>query len=385
MKCGYYEAGACRSCTLIDTPYSLQLEQRVNTARDLLATVNTAENMTWLPPQTSPERGFRVKAKMAVGGSADNPTLGLLDPAWKGVDLSECPILAPELRHAMPRLRTFIAQLHLTPYDVRLRRGELKYVIVTASHTGDLMVRFILRSRRYLTLLTQSLPLLRQVLPNARVITANIHPIHAAVLEGPEEIVLTEQTTLPMEVGDIVLHAGPRSFTQTNTVVAGALYRQVGQWANLPLGPSERPSSVWDLYCGIGGFALHASHLGIPHAIGVEISDTAIASAQHTATTMSLDGTRFVASDAISWAVQHEVTQAPNVVVVNPPRRGLGPELTSWLDSCTASRVIYSSCNPKSLARDLRALPSLRVCEGRLFDMFPHTQHAEVAVLCERV
>ena len=72
------------------------------------------------------------------------------------------------------------------------------------------------------------------------------------------------------------------------------------------------------------------------------------------------------------------------MVVVNPPRRGIGLELASWLDGCTAPRVIYSSCNPTTLAKDLAAMPSLRTTHGRVFDMFPHTAHVEAAVLLER-
>ncbi len=72
------------------------------------------------------------------------------------------------------------------------------------------------------------------------------------------------------------------------------------------------------------------------------------------------------------------------MIVVNPPRRGIGADLAAYLDQCGAPRVIYSSCNPTSLAKDLAAMPSLRPVEGRLFDMFPHTTHAEVALLLER-
>ena len=154
----------------------------------------------------------------------------------------------------------------------------------------------------------------------------------------------------------------------------------------LPLPGGAAPSSLWDLYCGVGGFALHASHAGVPAVTGVEVSEAAIASAISRARELGLtrDRARFIADDATAWARAQSASGAPDVVVVNPPRRGIGPELAAFLNECGAPRVIYSSCNPTTLAKDLAAMPSLRATHGRVFDMFPHTAHAEVAVLLER-
>ena len=87
---------------------------------------------------------------------------------------------------------------------------------------------------------------------------------------------------------------------------------------------------------------------------------------------------RFVAADATAWALDQD--QVPEAVVVNPPRRGIGHDLAAWLDRSQVDLVVYSSCNPQTLARDLAAMPHLRPTQARLFDMFPHTAHAEVAV-----
>ena len=91
---------------------------------------------------------------------------------------------------------------------------------------------------------------------------------------------------------------------------------------------------------------------------------------------------RFVAADATAWAVAQE--HAPDLVVVNPPRRGIGPELATWLEDSDAAHVVYSSCHAVTLARDLALMPSLRPVEARVLDMFPHTTHYEVMVLLAR-
>ena len=117
-----------------------------------------------------------------------------------------------------------------------------------------------------------------------------------------------------------------------------------------------------------------------PGIVGVEISADAIDSARRSAAEAGIDA-EFIAADAGAWAMSQ--SSLPNAVVVNPPRRGIG-QLAEWLENSTIERVLYSSCNPASLARDLARMPSLRPTRGRLFDMFPHTGHAEVLTLLTR-
>lgn len=390
MKCDYYDRGECLSCTHLITPYLEQVEQRQHHAAELLGVVPTVQDVRWLPPATSASKNYRTKAKMAVGGTSQQPTLGLLNDEWQGIDLSACPILHPHIRNALPALRQFIIDNRIEPYDVSTRKGELKYILITADTQnleGGLLIRFVLRSRANEALLRSRLPRLLAALPQARVVTINLHPQHAAVVEGVEELILTEQPTLPMTVGDVRLHVGPRSFTQTNTDVAGELYRQVAHWANIAkCFTRETPEVLWDLYCGVGGFALHAACAGVPHVVGVEISDAAIDSARLSAKELFGDTasqrTKFVAEDATAWVMRQ--TTRPDIIVVNPPRRGIGTALAAWLNESGPETVVYSSCNPRTLAKDLQNMPHYHCREARLFDMFPHTDHAEVAVLLER-
>lgn len=384
MKCDYHAQGICQSCTWIDMPYAEQLAQRQATVADLLKNVENAQGMRWLPAAQSPEADYRTKVKLAIGGEVGAPTLGLLDETWQGVELENCPIVHPHIRQALPALRRFIADNRLIPYSVAERRGELKYLIVTADVRGDLMVRFVLRSRHHEALLRSRLRELQLRLPQVQVVTINLHPKHAALVEGDEELVLTDEATLPMLVGDVELHVGPRSFTQTNTVVASQLYRQVAQW----MAEGESPvRTVWDLYCGVGGFALHAGIGGAQHVTGVEISDAAIDSARVAARQIFGEAaevrTRFITADARAWACVQE--ERPEVLIVNPPRRGIGAQLAQWVNESGIGTVVYSSCNPRTLAQDLVLMGNYRVIEGRVFDMFPHTNHAEVAVLCQRL
>lgn len=370
VQCDYFDAGVCRSCTLMGVDYDAQLAGKVAHAETLLAPWADAE---WLPPMRSRPEAFRNKAKMVVGGTVEHPTLGILDAAGRGVDLQGCGLYPDELRAAFPAVARFVTLARLEPYDVPARRGELKHVLLTRAPDGRLMVRFVLRSQEAVARIRKHLPTLRADLPTLAVASVNVLPEHKAVLEGDLEIPLTEQQTLTMDVDGVALHLRPRSFFQTNTDVTAALYRQAAQWV-----ATSAPTSVWDLYCGVGGFALH---LRAPHVVGVETSEEAVVSARATAAGLGHPAT-FVAADATAWALAQPAP--PDLVVVNPPRRGIGPQLAGWLEDSGVERVVYSSCNAVSLARDLAAMPSLAVREARLFDMFPQTTHYEVAVLLER-
>lgn len=373
MLCSYYVADRCRSCTIIELPHPEQVERKVAHCRDQLGSL--AAETEWLPPVVGPERGFRTKAKMIAGGTIDSPTLGILSPDGTGVDLADCPLYPLELSVAFGPLTELITLAGIEPYSVPERRGELKSVIVTVAPSGELMVRWVLRSTEALSRIRKHLPWLLERLPQIAVASVNVLPEHKAVVEGEREIVLTDRDSLTMAVGAIDLHLRPQSFFQTNTDVATALYRQAAQWVE-----AIGPDSVWDLYCGVGGFALTAAAPG-RRVIGVEVSESAVASAERSAQELGKDA-EFIAADATTWAL--EQAGPPELIIVNPPRRGIGDSLANSLETSGVRSVIYSSCNAVTLAKDLAAMPSLKPRQARLLDMFPHTEHYEVAVLLTR-
>ena len=375
MECRYFQAGLCRSCRLIEQPYAQQLADKQ--AACALALPMVAAK-AWQTPEPSAESGFRNKAKMVVSGSVEQPILGITDAEGRGVDLGACPLYPAAMQQAFAPIRAFISQAGLAPYDVAQRRGELKFILLTlAEHSGEFMLRFVLRSPQALPALRAHLPALCAALPGLAVVSVNLQPVHQAILEGEEEIMLSECTSLSMQLNGMDLHLRPRSFFQTNIQVAAALYRTAQAWA-----AEIAAEDVWDLFCGVGGFALHLAPVVRGQVTGIEVSAEAIASAQQTATELGLQHVQFRALSADAFALGGRA--APELVVVNPPRRGLGTDLCGWLEASSARWLLYSSCNPQSLAQDLARMPSFMPLKAQLFDMFPHTTHGEVLVLLER-
>lgn len=370
MDCSYFAAGSCRSCQLIELGYPDQVARVQERVRAALAS-----DTVWEPPVLSAESGFRNKAKMVVGGTAAAPTLGILDRDGTGVDLRECGLHETALHDALPAIADLISAARLTPYSVAERRGELKHVIATVAPSGELMVRFVLRSTEAVSRLGKHLAVLTDQAP-AVVVSVNLQPEHKAILEGPDELLLTERETLTMEVNGRPLHLRPQSFFQTNTEVAARLYREAATIVE-----AASPASVWDLYCGVGGFGLHVAAEGRA-VTGVEFSASAIDSARLSSAELGIEGT-WLAGDATAFALASAT--APDLVIVNPPRRGIGATLAGWLEERSEVReVVYSSCNVDSLAADLARMGSFSIRSARLLDMFPHTDHHEVLVSLTR-
>ena len=374
MQCALYDAGRCRSCQWIEQPVSHQLTAKMADLRQLLAEHAVAE---WRAPVSGPERAFRNKAKMVVSGSVEKPLLGMLHRDGTPEDLCDCPLYPASFSPVFAALKPFIARAGLTPYNVARKRGELKYLLLTESRfDGGMMLRFVLRSDAKLAQLRAALPWLQERLPQLKVITVNIQPVHMAIMEGETEIFLTEQQALAERFNDVPLWIRPQSFFQTNPVVAGHLYATARDWVRqLPV------NHMWDLFCGVGGFGLHCATPQMK-LTGIEIAPEAITCAKQSAQELGLQNLRFQALDSTQFAIaQGEV---PDLVLVNPPRRGIGKPLCDFLSRMAPRFIVYSSCNAQTMAKDIHELPGYRIDRVQLFDMFPHTAHYEVLTLLSR-
>ncbi|BCU56260.1 23S rRNA (uracil(747)-C(5))-methyltransferase RlmC [Enterobacter kobei] len=374
MQCALYDAGRCRSCQWIEQPVARQLDAKMADLRTLLEGMPVAE---WCAPVSGPEQGFRNKAKMVVSGSVEKPLLGMLHRDGTPEDLTDCPLYPASFYPVFAALKPFIARAGLTPYNVARKRGELKYLLLTESQQdGGMMLRFVLRSDAKLAQLRAALPELQAQLPQLKVITANIQPVHMAIMEGEQEIYLTGQQALAENFNAVPLWIRPQSFFQTNPQVASHLYATARDWVRaLPV------THMWDLFCGVGGFGLHCATPQMK-LTGIEIAPEAIACARESAQMLGLQNIQFQALDSTRFATaQGEV---PELVLVNPPRRGIGKPLCDYLSRMAPQFIIYSSCNAQSMAKDLRELPGYRISRVQLFDMFPHTAHYEVLTLLVR-
>ena len=386
LECDYFDADLCHSCTLIKTPQDIQRAAKTQRVAEL---VDAAE---WLEPFASTREAFRNKVKLVVTGTIRHPKLGILGDG-NGVDLRDCPLPTAGIRTVIPLLAQFVTRAKLQPYNLHTDTGVLKNIIITESPDAELMVRFVVRRRGAQGIIFKLRDELLATAPNIAVLSINVQPDHKAILEGDEEIVVTERSTLPMRLNigqafaplELPLELRPQSFFQTNTDAAAHLYRTARDW----IGSAD---VVWDLYSGVGGFALAlalkdatTTKAPVRTVVGIETSEQAVAAAEFAARQMGAVA-EFIAADATQWVTTAEALAMPqpDVVIVNPPRRGIGAELAGWIENSGIKRVFYSSCNAETLARDLTLMPSLRVVKAQSVEMFPHTEHVETVVLLSR-
>ncbi len=378
MHCQHFQAGRCQSCQWLAKPYARQLADKQQQLTELLAPLQPLE---LLAPVASAEQGFRYKAKMVVLGSVEQPVLGIVNAKGEQVDLADCPLYPASFAPVFALCKAFISRTKLTPYDIASRRGELKYILLSQSlHSGRFMLRFVLRSKSCLASITKHLPWLLQQLPELELCSVNLQPAAAAILEGAEEIVLTSQNVLAEQLNQVPLYLQPQSFFQTQPVMAASLYGTAAQWA-AAIQQDGKFSQIWDLFCGVGGFGLHLLKPG-QSLVGIEIAPAAIASAKRSAAELGLANVSFQALDASAFA--SAAANPPDLLVVNPPRRGLGTTLCQDIERLAPGWLLYSSCNAQTLVQDLVKFRQYQLFKVQLFDMFAHSSHYEVLTLLQK-
>lgn len=353
-----------------------QLAAKTQELQQLLAPFIDKASSQFLPPVVGESLGFRNKAKMVALGAAHAPILGIVSPSGEAVSLCDCLLYPADMQSLLHRLERFVQQAGIAPYRVDKAKGELKFILLTRSQVrGEYLLRFVLRSHDAIARIERELPALMTEFPQIKVVSVNIQPVHMAILEGDEEIFLTETTRLEERFNDVPLFIRPKSFFQTNPEVAAKLYQTAREWV-----AEFAPRSLWDLFCGVGGFGLHCAAKDIP-LTGIEIEAEAIACAKMSAQLMGLDKVQFMALDSTDFAKGEAAEIKPDLIIVNPPRRGIGEPLCASLSEFSPQAILYSSCNPNTLAKDLTHIRGYRLTKVQLFDLFPHTEHFEVLAL----
>ncbi|MBI4677000.1 MAG: 23S rRNA (uracil(1939)-C(5))-methyltransferase RlmD [Elusimicrobia bacterium] len=393
--------GECGGCASQDVPYDGQLEAK----SERVAAAFAAAGLD-LAPAVRPAPAvwrYRNKLEFAFGDvypPEDNgPWLRLGFKArkrWnKTVDVGDCLLASEDASLLLARVRAWAEARELPPYNSVKRTGLLRYLVLReAKNTGERMVMLVTtagdpRLPAAAGLKESFLSALSPV-----PVTTALWGINAGVSDtaecGSREVLtgegsITEALNLrglsaggdpPAARRSLRFRISPQSFFQTNTLATELLYSQVREWVR-----AFSPGAVQDLYCGGGGIGLSVADL-CGELVGVESNPLGVADAQANAALNGIGNARFV--QGLAEAVLPTLPPA-DAVIVDPPRPGLHPKLLAAAVARPASRLIYVSCNPDALARDLKALGAVyAVSEAAAFDLFPHTPHVETAVLLAR-
>jgi 23S rRNA (uracil747-C5)-methyltransferase len=314
----------------------------------------------------------RSKAKFAVFNIEGEMTFGFYQSDGSTRELEFCPLHAEGINLLLPGLRAILKKYQITAYDLKSKTGELKYLLLSKSgesNSAEFLLRFVLRSKESLDRLKKAVVDMQAMSPKIKVITANIQPIHQAIIEGDEEIILTSKQAIVHQFDEFKLALGARSFFQVTPQIARSLYTAVAEVIAI-----DKPRSLIDLYCGVGAFSFYASRNCLD-ITGVEISKEAILCAQ-SSNQLNLTKIDFVAMD-----VEEYLAKFPKkfeAVIINPPRRGLNSVIIKMIEGISPQFIYYSSCNAETMARDFLELKeNYQIQSLQIFDMFPYTSHYE--------
>lgn len=376
MDCNAYNEFRCRSCQYLDRSYQASVEAK----EEHLFSLFQRETLIGYesPFKLEEVAASRNKAKLAVSLVENEICFGLYSRDQKFSAVEDCPLHVSGLNDFLINLKPLLNEFKIVPYDLQSRTGELKYIILTKSEsTNEVLCRLVLRSKESLDRLKKMAIKLSQ--NNSQlVMTANIQPVHSAVLEGEEELVLTDKKTIEHHYHNLILELGPKSFFQVTSVVAQNLYQTIATFLqNNPV------DSMLDLYCGVGAFSLYGAPF-VKRSVGVEISNDAINLAKINADRNQFSHLQFISTDVNHFwaAIPHKNYE---LILVNPPRSGVGEKSINEMLRLNPNFIVYSSCNALTLKRDYELIKNqYRMIFCRIFDMFPYTAHYETLMIFQK-
>ncbi|MCR8963933.1 23S rRNA (uracil(1939)-C(5))-methyltransferase RlmD [Brevibacillus halotolerans] len=329
---------------------------------------------------TDPWR-YRNKAQVPIG-EENGALIGgfYAEKSHDIIDINECLIQHQANDEVVATVKRIAERLGIEPYNEVKHTGLLRHVVAkVGAKTGDLMV-VLITTEAFLPEREQLIQLIRAELPGVKSIVQNINERRTNVIFGDQTFTLWGDDVIYDYIGPIKFAISARSFYQVNPEQTDVLYSKTLEYAGL-----EGDETVIDAYCGIGTISLFLAQKA-KRVYGVEIVPEAIADAKKNAELNDLENVSFEVGPAEvvipNWRKQGIVA---DVIVVDPPRKGCDEALLTTILQMQPKKVVYVSCNPSTLARDLKVLAEkYEVAEVQPVDMFPHTGHVESVALLER-
>jgi 23S rRNA (uracil1939-C5)-methyltransferase len=326
---------------------------------------------------------YRNKAAVPIGAADDGQLIAgfYARGTHRIIDMDDCLIQHDRNDEVVRVVKKVAHELRIQPYNEESGQGVLRHVMArTGVVSGEVMVVLVTNGKR-LPRQPEWIEHLRAQIPGLKSIVQNVNEKATNAIFGDETRVLWGSEVIYDELDDIRFAISARSFYQVNPAQTISLYRKAVEYAALT--GKER---VIDAYCGIGTISLFLARQA-GHVYGIEIVPEAIADARRNAELNGIESVSFEAGPAevVMPRWRKEGIEA-DVIVVDPPRKGCDPALLDTILALKPERVVYVSCNPSTLARDLRVLEDggYRTVEVTPVDMFPHTVHVESCALLVR-
>ncbi|MEG2214045.1 MAG: 23S rRNA (uracil(1939)-C(5))-methyltransferase RlmD [Oscillospiraceae bacterium] len=373
--------GACGGCDTMHMSYAEELRFKLGRVNDAFRRIGGLELTADVIVPSALTEGYRNKAIYNFEQTTDGPICGFYRAgSHEVVPLTRC-LLQPEASDAcVLAVCAWMKERRVSAYDDRSDKGAIRHVFVRSSGNGDVLCCVV--SREGLGKHTKSLvTALQAACPRLVGVVLNINKTPGNSVLSGDFYTLWGEGTLTDTLCGLEFSLSPQAFYQINPPQAEKLYALA-----LDFAAPESGDTVLDLYCGAGTISLAlAARAGT--VIGAEIVPEAIQNASENAERNGITNAEFICADAGDAARElSERGIKPAVVVVDPPRKGMSEEAVTAVSSMSPRRVVYVSCDPATLARDLKKFTSLGYLPLRAtaVDMFPRTSHVECVVLMGR-
>ena len=380
-------AGPCGGCSLRHLSYKAELQAKHENVTDAFRRIGGLD-VPVLPTVPSPEVDrYRNKVQFPVGRDKNGqPCIGFYaGRTHRIVPCPDCKLQPGVLNEIGNALCAFFAAHGIQPYDEESGKGLVRHIFLRrGAHSGQIMVCLVC-TRAKLPHSEELVAQLREQFPAIATILLNVNAKNTNVILGSETHTLYGPGCLEDTLCGVPVQLGPLSFYQVNTLAAEQLYGIAAQYAQLT--PDDL---LLDLYCGMGTIGLsmvdHCREL-----VGVEIVPEAIESAKANAARMGdaiAAKSRFFCADAGAAATRLAAEGLrPDVIVLDPPRKGCDEATLSAVVKMNPQRVVYVSCNPATAARDAKWLEAqgYRTEKVQPVDLFPRTKHCEAVLLLTKL
>ena len=373
----------CDGCGLMQMRYPAQLVWKKSlVAREIRKYPSLAEVEIQDTIGSPKELNYRNSAKLVVAGKFSEPVIGIYRRNTHEVlEIDDCPLHHPLINAVVKAAKVGIRKGKVAIYNPKSEMGLLRYLVVRVAEPSDRVMVVLVTSEQGYNEMHHLAKHIQQAVPEVAVVAQNINNSTGNVIFGHKDRFITKAQTLRAYLGEKTFSLSPHSFYQVNSGAAEIIYEKVRQLAALT--GKER---VIDVYCGIGGISIFLA----PQArevVGIEFVEAAVADATENAALNRAGNCRFEAGDAVHLLDEIGADGGADLIVLNPPRKGCEEKVLQSAAAIKPARIIYVSCSPETLSRDLDILSRLgyRTLQVHPVDMFPQTIHVEDVALLERI
>ena len=362
-KCSaFYQCGGCdyHHCT-----YELELKNKTQKVKDCIERIGGL-NIQVADTAGSTKMHYRNKSQFPVTPDG----IGFYAPrSHRVIPVDNCLIQNEKSNRVTQVIKEFMQNFHVKPYDEATGKGVIRHIFTRCTLTNQMMVCIVTASKS-LKNAESLVSMLKAEFGDDISIIQNINPKNTNVILGKENILLNGTDVVTDKIGDLYFEISPQSFFQINPEQTKVLYDKVAQLADL-----KGTEKVLDLYCGIGTIGLYLSK-NAESVIGVECVPEAIENAKRNALLNGIKNAEFYVGNSEDLA---ENFADADVIIIDPPRKGCDEKLLQTIKEISPQKVVYVSCNPATLARDLKILDQYGYKANTVYpvDMFPRTSHVE--------